>query len=437
MPSFKRPKTAYIDDIATYMHIALVTTCFESKPPGTHWWHTAFQLAKEFKLNRDPSSTGLVQAPTMPAGSTSSPNGTAGHAQSSLEEEGDTSGATSPMSVSDDAIVEHSDPRLVIATTEESEERRRIWWLLYIWDRHLALRYNHPLSIKDAESQDVQLPMDEEVWQAANSPCTSPNAISSYRQRGPPTTIAGHSVFHMLLPLMCILGQIIDMHHVAYHPRVERSSSNPVADAYTAAITQQLAELEPSIATLCSNFDGAPAAESAQGPALIQHYRLMRCHARYLLHLLYSLLGVPLDKLTLVEKGVEHMQSPRFSETLNHSLITADCLNDLHTQGPVMDYNSMFSGIFFYHGATLLWAVATMNRPSDPRVIAACETYVRVFEASNCSYQAEYLRKMRRLLLLKLKEIKYGMPLSKTERHLEKHILKLYRWTGDGTGLGL
>ena len=70
-------------------------------------------------------------------------------------------------------------------------------------------------------------------------------------------------------------------------------------------------------------------------------------------------------------------------------------------------------------------------------MMGTCDIYVRAFEALNTTYQTEYLRKMRKLLLLTLKEIRYPMPLSKTEQHLRKHIIKLYRWTGDGTGLGL
>ena len=102
------------------------------------------------------------------------------------------------------------------------------------------------------------------------------------------------------------------------------------------------------------------------------------------------------------------------------------------------DYSPQFFGIFLYHGATLPWAVAnTLRQTTDPKVIGACDVYVRAFEASNCTYQAEYLRKMRKLLLLTLKEARFGTPLSRTEQHLRKHILKVYRWSGNGSGLAL
>jgi hypothetical protein len=423
------------------MHVALVTMTTEAKPPGTHWWHTAFQLAREYRLNRDPTapSASIPQATSFNGVSRETPTHAGSQDQDQDDDMEDSSGTTSPMSVSDDAIVEHSDPRPVISSTDEGEERRRIWWLLYIWDRHLALRYNRPLSIKDSESQDVQLPMDDSTWQTSSSPATSPAVINQHRQRGPPSIILGDSIFEILLPLMCILGQIIDMHHVAYHPRVERGLSNPVADAYTSTITQQLVEIEPSVTALGAHHDGASNTGPFRNAILRQHQHLLGCHARFLLQLLYSLLGqASWDKLTLYDRANEYMHTPRFGEVLSRSLLAAESLEALMLAGPIMEFDSMFFGIFFYHGASLPWAVlASLKRQCDPKVVHACETYVRVYEASNTSYLAEYLRKTRRLLLTSLKEIRDGVPLSRTEAHLQKHILKVYRWTGEGTGLGL
>ncbi|KAK5167458.1 uncharacterized protein LTR77_007157 [Saxophila tyrrhenica] len=442
--SYKRPRTAYIDDTATYMHVALVTMTTETKPPGLHFFRIAFQLAKEYRLNRDP---GAPAAAARYGGNEAVPktemNGTQdGDRHNELDDEDDTSGAASPMSVSDDAVVEHSsDHWTVEATAEEGEERRRLWWSLYVWDRHLAIRYNSPLSIKDSESQDVHLPIPDTTWQTCSSPSSRPDLNGNLGPRGPPLTVTGNGIFDVLVPLMCILGQIIDMHHVAYHPRVERSSSNLVADAYTTAITQQLNELAPSIAALERSLPTFTATGSAQSHEAVQHNRLLSCHARFLLHLLHSLLGVSWDKLTLVERSHDWMQTQRFPETFQRSLVAADCVNDMMKIMPDLGYKAMFFGIFLYHGVTLPWAVtvvtASRRGVPDAKVVGALEVYVRAFEASNCTHQAEYLRKMRKLVLLTLKEVQSGTPLSKTEQHLRKHILKLYRWSGDGTGLGL
>ena len=340
---FRRPRTAYIDDIATYLHIGLVTMTTESKPPGVHWWSSAFQLAKEWKLNNDPELpvSGAYHAPKQAATDVSV--STYDHSNAT-EYSADMSDVTSPMSVSDHAIVESSDPRPVVLTHEEREERRRIWWTLYIFDRHLALRYNAVITIKDAESQDVHLPMDDDTWQATTGSVTpNSDALSNSRPRGPPSTVTGSSIFDLLVPLMCILGQIVDMHHVAYHPRVERRSSNLVADAYTATITQQLNELAPSIMALASVPESFATMGSARSHDVIQHGRLMCSYAHFMLNLLYSLLGGSWDKLTLFEAGYEMMQTARFPELLQRSLAAADCLNDTLQVNPDLGFKAMVS----------------------------------------------------------------------------------------------
>lgn len=383
---FRRGKTAYVDDVVTYMHIALVTTTAESKPAGFRWWHTAFQLAREFRLNRDVATS--MSSPQNISSTQQGQDGTmsvpAGEENLSSETDGNlSSGAASPMSVSDDAIVEHSDPRPLTASIEEREERRRVWWTLYTWDRQLALRYNSPLAIKDAESKDLPVPMPDEMWQSSGD--FTSNDIQS--AAGPPATCARAGVFEVLLPLMCILGQVIDLHHLAYHPRVESGSSNSVANAYVATITQQLLELEPSITALESHDELSFESHHAG-----RHRRLLACYARFLSHTLFALLNGQWDKLTILEYGDAYFTSPSFYDALNHSVAAAQSLKQTMLLDPELGFKAMFFGIFTFHAATLPWAAATkFKQNATEQVKDACETYIRVFEASNCTYHAEYM----------------------------------------------
>ena len=397
-------------------------------------WKLAIQLAKEYKFNQDfetPVRSTDVDAHDGVSQQTS--NGSADFDRAEEQNEnGVASSTASPMSVSDNAIVEHSDSKSMSIALEEREERRRTFWTLYVWDRHLALRYNSPLSIKDAEAQDIRLPMDEATWQISNDYATSPDVGGIYRPRGPPSTISGRDIFSMLIPLMCILGQIIDMHHVAYHPRVERGLTNPVAEAYTETIKQQVLELEPSIAALETQHVGNT--YQADGS---RHHRLLGRYATFLFHLRHVLLHCPWDKLVLLEQSTALLRQRSFQDISNRCGMAAGVLQQILSEGPDLGFKAMFFGIFFYHGSTIPYTMtATFKQESDASMIEACQIYVRAFEASNCTYQAEYLRKMRRLLLFTLSEIK-GVPLSKTDRNLQNHILRLYRWTGDGTGLAL
>lgn len=239
---------------------------------------------------------------------------------------------------------------------------------------------------------------------------------------------------------------------------MERSSSNPVADAYTATISQQLRELEPSIVSLEMTTAGLSMSDSANNRIVTHHKRLLISHARFLRHLLYVLLGGQWDKLSLSERIHDYVQARNFSETMERSFLGGDCLNDILSLGPDFGFKAMvstilpgvkligqpanlkhqFFGIFIYHGSTLPWAVTNhFKGEATARMMGTCDIYVRAFEALNTTYQTEYLRKMRKLVLLTLKEIRFTLPLSKEEQHLKRNIIKLYRWTGDGTGLGL
>jgi hypothetical protein len=101
----------------------------------------------------------------------------------------------------------------------------------------------------------------------------------------------------------------------------------------------------------------------------------------------------------------------------------------------------------------------TRKQTSTNELVDACETYIRVLEVRMAGDGSEHLvsgcsrdvaaqlvltcrpqRKVRRLLLVCLKEIKQyetGLPLSPSETELRNHILGLYRWNADGRGLGV
>jgi hypothetical protein len=101
----------------------------------------------------------------------------------------------------------------------------------------------------------------------------------------------------------------------------------------------------------------------------------------------------------------------------------------------------------------------TRKQTSTNELVDACETYIRVLEVRMAGGGSEHLvsehfryvaasgmlmcalqRKMRRLLLLCLKDIKQhdtGLALSPSEIELRNHILGSYRWNADGRGLGV
>lgn len=148
-------------------------------------------------------------------------------------------------------------------TEEHREERRRTWWLLYIMDRHLALCYNRPLALLDAESEDLLLPLDEGAWQAGNVHSNSP------KPDGPQCPLSGegnrrrvfpnffchdHSIFGFFLPLMTITGELIDLNQARNHPMLGlRVQGKEAWDVHISEVLRQLEIYKASLTTFVAS----------------------------------------------------------------------------------------------------------------------------------------------------------------------------------------
>jgi xylanolytic transcriptional activator XlnR len=97
-----------LDDVATYMHLAIVISASEYKAASLRWWNAAWSLARELKLGKEVP----VTPPPEPSDEDADDADQLGGAYSN--------GQSSPVD----------------ATEEQKEERRRIWWLLYTVDRY-------------------------------------------------------------------------------------------------------------------------------------------------------------------------------------------------------------------------------------------------------------------------------------------------------------
>lgn len=100
-----------LDDVATYMHLAIVISASEYKAASLRWWNAAWSLARELKLGKE-----------VPVTPPPEPN-----------EEDDATGELDMGHMGGSYATGQSTP--VDFTEEQREERRRIWWLLYTVDR--------------------------------------------------------------------------------------------------------------------------------------------------------------------------------------------------------------------------------------------------------------------------------------------------------------
>lgn len=397
-----------LDDVATYIHLATVVSASEYKAASLRWWNAAWSLARELKLGRE-----LPPNPEQ-----TNPDG----------HEGDIGATGEHINGHPGGPAHGQAPGMV--SEEEREERRRIWWLLYIVDRHLALCYNRPLFLLDIECDGLLQPENDTTWQAGEFYPGENFAENSYfRRRGPSFECTGHSIFGYFLPLMTILGEIVDLNHARNHPRFGlRFRSGSDWDDQAAEISQQLDVYGKSLKAFEAHNLAPPPqiSEPKQGPdgtmnpdgthhdaspahsvgtnnsaqrmteARLQT-NIVVAYGIHLMHTLHILLNGKWDPISLLDDNDLWISSQSFISATGHAVSAAEAINDILDYDPDLSFMPFFFGIYLLQGSFLLLLIADkLQGEASPSVVKACETIVRAHEACvvtlNTEYQVRYLR---------------------------------------------
>lgn len=401
-----------VDDVATYIHLATVVSASEYKAASLRWWNAAWSLARELKLGRE-----------LPPNSPHAVNGD--HPQGDdADADGEVDLDITPNAFSNG----HNPPTNTThsVTEEEREERRRIWWLLYIQDRHLALCYNKPLCLMDAECDGLLQPMDDTVWQSDDfnssetSIFTNPSS-PHYRHRGPNFECTGHSIFGYFLPLMAILGEIVDLYHARQHPRVGLGfRSADQWDNQAAEIKQQLENYGRSLkefeARFTTNLDGGshnesndaepnypdagtPSVKSVHSHAssariiteTVIQTKIVVAYSTHIMHVLHILLTGKWDPISLLDDNDLWISSQSFVSATGHAVSAAEAINDILEYDPDLSFMPYFFGIYLLQGSFLLLLIADkLQGEASPAVVKACESIVRAHEACVVTLNTEY-----------------------------------------------
>ncbi|CAI4210858.1 unnamed protein product [Parascedosporium putredinis] len=448
-----------LDDVITYIHLATVVSASEYKGASLRWWNAAWSLARELKLGRElpPSPNAMNQ---------NGENGNEVDADGEADEEINVPG---------------------VISEEEREERRRIWWLVYIVDRHLALCYNRPLFLLDIECDGLMLPMDETSWQngefrAYTNGNTDPNVLNAgagvgtgqiTRIRGPHFECTGHSIFGYFLPLMTILGEIVDLHHARNHPRFGvgfRSARE--WDEQAAEIARHLEAYERSLKRFeqqylrTSNGDekadsgakdnngdlvgniaegGSPSGHSVHTNSSSRmtegdiQTRIVVAYGTHVMHVLHILLTGKWDPINLLDDNDLWISSQGFINATGHAVSAAEAISNILEYDPGLEFMPFFFGIYLLQGSFLLLLIADkLQLEASPSVVKACETIIRAHEACVVTLNTEYQRNFSRVMRSALAQVRGRVPEDLGEQHQRRReLLSLYRWTGDGTGLAL
>lgn len=348
--------------------IGLVVSGGDFKYDCLKWWRAAWALAKELGLGQEVDDT--------------FPNGI-GNADSPY--------ASTQASGQNGSMYSAEGSNM---TEEEKEERRRTWWLLYIADRHLAVSFNSPLNILDAECRLYQ-PLNDASWQNFDAD------VPKVRYFGPSTIFTGVGLFEYFLPLMVILGDIIDIHHRSYHPRF-KNLENVAAIAQVESLLQAYEQSLKS-RPLLSQFQSAPFTEMESNFDLLNPHRasmealpeprlkLVIAYATHILHVLHILLHGSWDPISMLDNLDNWTASPSFVKCASHSVSAANAVDQILKFDPELSFMPYLFGIYLLHGSFVLLCCADkVLVEEDATVRQACETTIRAHEVCVATLNTEY-----------------------------------------------
>ncbi|KAH8764514.1 fungal-specific transcription factor domain-containing protein [Hyaloscypha sp. PMI_1271] len=433
--------TGSFDDVITFVHLATVVSAGRYKSASFRWWHSALQLAKELRLNHE-ASTSSVQFKDIPT-QNDQWNG-----------------------FSNKGVVFPSAPwHLTLGnsqtfhTAEEREERRRVWWTLYILDRHLALSFNSPFVIREVDCEGMLFPDLDVRWQTPEQWSNSQGAHKVFSVQE-----LTQGTFAFFVPLMSILGQIIDFQHARGHPHLGKIyRGDDIQSRFIQEVSQQLETYRHSLNELTNKHSGTYGEnEISEGSSDVRFSstlpeRLEEHHAQhesdfdlqkhtvaaygnFFVHVMYILLHGRWDLISLFEdEDNSWISQPSFFQTLNHVIAAANALDNILEFDLDFSFNPYLLGIYLLQGSFIPFVVAARcQRTTSPEVLKACESFVRAHEICVVTLQTDYQGKYRKLMRSTIAMAKgRNSKLSEDEMKRQREVLALYRWAGNGMGLGV
>ncbi|KAK2762659.1 hypothetical protein FQN54_000833 [Arachnomyces sp. PD_36] len=364
-----------LDDVLTFTLLAVAVSGGEFKSDCLKWWSKALRLAFTLGLNKEdePSSPRTSQAnPVLGSGGWPEPD--------SLQE------------------------------IEAKEERRRVFWLLYCLDRHLSLSHNRALRIPDSACE-IFVPLPETIWE--NLDKIGPEGLPN-RIYGPLTIVTGTGFFEYFLPLMAILGDIIDVHRRRDHPRLGGLDESQTV----AVIAGVLADCERSVAELAKQNEmgiydilnkpvqnpndpiqaasphpgAAPEDPEKRQSGRNNTRRLVVAYSTHIIHVLYVLLYGKWDAIAMLDNEDDWITSSQFGECASHAITASQAVSSILSLDPELVFAPYLFGIYLLHGSfiLLLFADRMPQLGPNPSVEQACETLIRAHEVCVVTLSTEF-----------------------------------------------
>lgn len=334
----KTGRNRLVDQVATFFHLALASETAQLDSFPSRWWHTAFQLAKEYRLNAD------IRFP------------------SPLESDA--------IDIQASVVVDRTDYRFAHATGEEMEERRRLWWTLFLWDKQLALSHNSPISITSLECREARCPMPERLWQEHPAHPTDEQS----------------SNFAFFIPFARCLELLLVRHHSRLRAQLGGASG------YDATMDQSI---KKQLSDLAQEVDNSMTGD------LTTEERDFRYFGKVLVRILFILDARPWDIIdTLAYSNAHPGLSGGLSQVTDLIDGAAMALQDLLAVDPDISCCPLFCDVFLFIASAIIYPVlAQLQEQSPAKLITAADTFVRALESiistTRMEHQVSHLPSMQ------------------------------------------
>lgn len=257
-------------------------------------------------------------------------------------------------------------------------------------------------------------PLPESVWENLDA---IPLSEMPAREMGPPTTATGTGFFEYFLPLMAILGDIIEVHHRRRHPRLcELDDSHSVAvisellvryeisiDAFsiengTAERTSFSVPRSTTRDLVTGGIPGPTIHQAAMSPPTYRttseasRIRLVKAYSTHILHVLHVLLHGKWDAISMLDGGDDWITSKRFNECASHAISASQSVSTILNIDPELTFMSYLFGIYLLHGSFVLLLFADRMPQLGPNesVEQACENIIRAHEVCVVTLSTEF-----------------------------------------------
>ncbi|KAI9679308.1 MAG: hypothetical protein M1817_005328 [Caeruleum heppii] len=441
-----------LDNVMTYVHVAMILSTGGLTSASLRWWQAACSVARYLHLNSEledfskDSQSPLTNPGREWSNVTISPQDYVPYTRHGPCEERDLHGYLKNATIHGD--LPHK-PRGV-ELLEHAEERRRVWWLLYAADRHLALSFNQPLSLVDAECQSLRQPCNDNYWQEGpitamdEKPSTDPSR--SICPAGPSFECVEYSVYGCFLPLMTILGQIVDFrfrdsHQSQSHTLLEPPGLgiNQKLDCYDRSLQmieqvvreQNGLNLEQSRGGLLGVCQPVPSSTAVGSPDWVQ---LLGAYARFVMHALHILLVNKWDPTALLDDADGWSSTPTFTTAAEHVVSAAQCIDVVRQCDPELKSMPSFFGVYILQASFMLLLMAEKPQAdTNPAWARAGMTFLKTHEVCRTAPNEERQAHLCQVMTITAAHLQ-GEPRSDLDhyRRWRKEVLSIYLWTGDG-----